>query len=188
MWAQIHEDVAEVLLDEDVLRAKVSELAEQIAADYRDKSLTLICILKGAVMFAADLVRALPMHVELDFMAISSYGAGARTSGVVRILKDLDHPIEGKHVLIVEDIVDSGLTLSYLMESLSSRQPASLKTCVLLDKPDRRAVDFTPDYLGFEIPDKFVIGYGLDYAERYRNLPFLGVLKPEVYATPDEDE
>lgn len=176
------DDVAEVLIDEETLQAKVKELAHKIAQDYQGETVTIICILKGAVLFAADLLRALPIPVEIDFMAISSYGMGARTSGVVRILKDLDHSIEGKHVLIVEDIVDSGLTLSYLIESLSSRQPASLKVCVLLDKPERRVVELEPDYLGFEIPDKFVIGYGLDYAEKYRNLPFIGVLKPEVYA------
>lgn len=174
-------DVAEILIDEAAIQAKVKELAACIERDYAGKDLTLVCILKGAVLFAADLLRSLSMSVEIDFMAISSYGKGVRTSGVVRILKDLDQSIEGKHVLIVEDIVDSGLTLSYLVETLSSRQPASIKTCVLLDKPDRRVVALDPDYVGFEIPDKFVIGYGLDYAEKYRNLPFIGVLKPEVY-------
>lgn len=176
------DDVAEVLLDEATLQAKVKELGQQIARDYAGKPLTMVCILKGAVMFAADLARSIDIPMEMDFMAISSYGMGVRTSGVVRILKDLDHSIEGKHVLVVEDIVDSGLTLSYLLESLSSRQPASLKTCVLLDKPERRVVELNPDYIGFEIPDKFVIGYGLDYGEKYRNLPYIGVLKPEVYS------
>jgi len=178
-------DVAEVLIDEASLKAKVAELGRRIAADYADKPLTLVCILKGAVLFAADLLRTLPIPVEIDFMAISSYGMGTRTSGVVRILKDLDHSIEGKHVLVVEDIVDSGLTLSYLLDTLSQRQPASLRTCVLLDKPQRRVVRLNPDYVGFEIPDKFVIGYGLDYGEKYRNLPFIGVLKPEVYAAKE---
>lgn len=180
------DDVAEVLLDEATIQAKVRELAARIAEDYAGQEVTLVCILKGAVLFAADLLRALPMPVEIDFMAISSYGRGVRTSGVVRILKDLDHSIEGKHVLIVEDIVDSGLTLSYLLDTLSSRQPASMKVCVLLDKPERRVVDLTPDYVGFEIPDKFVVGYGLDYAEKYRNLPFIGVLKPKVYQADGE--
>lgn len=187
MRTALNDDVETILLDEEMIQAKVVELAQQIAKDYEGKTITIVCILKGAVMFAADLARALPMHVELDFMAISSYGKGVRPSGVVRILKDLDHPIEGKHVLVVEDIVDSGLTLSYLIESLSSRHPASLKTCVLLDKPERRVVDFTPDYLGFEIPDEFVIGYGLDYAEKYRNLPYIGVLKREVYEAAGDD-
>lgn len=178
---QLHDDVQEVLLDEPTIRAKVAELGRQIVKDYKAQPLVLVCILKGAITFTADLLRELPMYVRLDFMAISSYGAGTKSSGVVQILKDLDAPIEGEHVLIVEDIVDSGLTLSYLQKILLSRGPASLRTCVLLDKVDRREVDFTPDYVGFEIPDQFVVGYGLDYAERYRNLPYIGVLRPSVY-------
>lgn len=178
---RMHDDVEEILLDEPTIRAKVAALGRQIAQDYDGESLVLVCILKGAITFTADLVRVLPMPVRLDFMAISSYGAGTKSSGVVRILKDLDAPIEGEHVLIVEDIVDSGLTLSYLHNSLLSRGPASLRTCVLLDKVERREVDFKPDYVGFEIPDRFVVGYGLDYAERYRNLPYIGVLRPSVY-------
>lgn len=183
----LHNDVEEILIDEQTLQNKVQQLGARIAQDYAGKELVLICILKGSFIFTADLARALPMYAEMDFMAISSYGRGTKTSGVVRILKDLDQSIENKHVLIVEDIVDSGLTLSYLMETLSSRQPASLKTCVLLDKPERRIVTLTPDYLGFEIPDKFVVGYGLDYAEKYRNLPYIGVLKPSIYAEEHDE-
>ena len=175
------DDVEEILLQPEEIQAKVRELAGLLSRDYAGKDLVLVCILKGAVIFFADLVRHMRISPTLDFMAISSYGAGTKTSGVVRILKDLDQPLQGKDVVIVEDIVDTGLTLKYLVENLRSRQPASLRTCVLLDKPQRREVDIQPDYLGFTIPDRFVIGYGLDYAERYRNLPFIGVLKPHVY-------
>ncbi|MBI2914393.1 MAG: hypoxanthine phosphoribosyltransferase [Firmicutes bacterium] len=174
-------DVAEILLEETQIQAKVRALASQLSSDYEGMDLVMVCILKGAVLFMADLMRYISIPVTVDFMAISSYGAGTKTSGVVRILKDLDEPVQGKHVLIVEDIVDTGLTLKYLQNNLSSRQPASLRSCVLLDKPTRREVDIQPDYVGFEMPDRFMIGYGLDYSERYRNLPFIGVLKPQVY-------
>lgn len=177
----MHEDIAKVLLDADTIQRRVRELGEQLSRDYADKNPVLICILKGAAIFMADLVRHISVPVRMDFMAISSYGSGVRTSGVVRILKDLDSSIERQHVLIVEDIVDSGLTLSYLLDNLQSRQPASLRTCVLLDKPGQRRVPLKADYVGFEIPDEFVVGYGLDYAEKYRNLPYIGVLKPELY-------
>ncbi|MBE3583357.1 MAG: hypoxanthine phosphoribosyltransferase [Limnochordaceae bacterium] len=177
----MHEDVAEILLTQEQIAVKVAELGKQISQDYEGKDLGLICILKGASIFAADLVRHIELPISLDFMAISSYGMGTKTSGVVRILKDLDHPIQGRHILVVEDIVDTGLTLKYLLESLRSRQPASLHVCTLLDKPSRRRVEIEPDYNGFHIPDKFVVGYGLDFDERYRNLPYIGVLKPEVY-------
>ncbi len=177
----MHADVAKVLLSEEQLSARVAELGRQIAQDYEGKTPLLLCILKGAMPFMADLMRAIDGPVKMDFMAISSYGAGTSSSGVVRILKDLDHPIEGEDVLVVEDIIDSGLTLHYLLENLQSRKPASLKVVTLLDKPGRRQVDVVTDYNGFEIPDEFVIGYGLDYNERYRNLPYIGVLKPEVY-------
>lgn len=178
----VHSDVQEILLDAQTLATRVAELGEQITRDYAGRSLALVCILKGAFVFAADLYRHLQIPTSVDFMAISSYGNRTQSSGVVRITKDLDSSIEGCDVLIVEDIVDSGLTLSYLLENLSSRRPASLRTCVLLDKPERREVDIDVAYRGFSIPDRFVIGYGLDYAERYRNLPYIGVLKPEVYA------
>lgn len=174
-------DIDQVLIDEQTLQAKISELADRINEDYAGKDLMLVGVLKGAVMFMVDFIRHLKMPVTLDFMAISSYGASTESSGVVRILKDLDMSIEGRNILIVEDIVDSGLTLSYLADYLRKRNPASLKICALLNKPDRRSSDVQIDYQGFDIPDKFVVGYGLDYAELYRNLPFIGVLKPEKY-------
>jgi hypoxanthine phosphoribosyltransferase len=175
-------DVAEVLIEEASLQARIEELGRQISADYDGRDLLLVGVLKGAVFFLADLMRELTVPCEIDFMAISSYGDRTDSSGVVRILKDLDASIAGRHVLVVEDIIDSGLTLSYLMRSLSAREPASLQVCALLTKPDRREIDVPVRYVGFEIPNKFVIGYGLDYAERYRNLPYIGVLSPEVVA------
>lgn len=177
----MHQDVAKVLLDEPTIQAKVRELAARLSEDYQGKCPVLICILKGAFIFTADLMRHLTIPARVDFMAISSYGNRTRSSGVVQILKDLDRSIEGEHVVVVEDIIDSGLTLTYLQENLWSRRPASLRSCVLLDKPSRREVPFTPDYLGFQVPDEFVVGYGLDYAGLYRQLPYIGVLKPEVY-------
>lgn len=179
----LHDDISEVLLDVNTIDAKVKQLAGQISEDYEGKNPILICILKGAAIFMADLMRHMTIHARMDFMAISSYGAGIRTSGVVRILKDLDKSIEGQHVIVIEDIIDSGLTLTYLMENLESRHPASIRTCVLLDKPARRKVPYQPDYVGFDVPDEFVVGYGLDYAEYYRHLPYIGVLKPEIYET-----
>jgi len=169
--------VGEVLVDPEVLSARVAELGAEISADYEGRDLLLIGVLKGAVFFMADLMRKLTIPCEVDFMAISSYGASTDSSGVVRILKDLDINIEGRHVLVVEDIIDSGLTLSYLMRNLESREPATLEVCALLTKPDRREIDVPVRYVGFEIPNRFVIGYGLDFAERYRNLPFIGVVK-----------
>ncbi|MFO7310818.1 MAG: hypoxanthine phosphoribosyltransferase [Bacillota bacterium] len=177
----MHPDIAKILLDEQTIQAKVRELAARLSEDYKGKSPVLICILKGAFMFTADLMRQMTIPARVDFMAISSYGNRARSSGVVQILKDLDSSIEGEHVVVVEDIIDSGLTLNYLRENLLSRRPASLRTCVLLDKPSRREVPYTPDYVGFQVPDEFVVGYGLDYAGLYRHLPYIGVLKPEVY-------
>jgi hypoxanthine phosphoribosyltransferase len=165
-------NVGEILVQPDELAHRVRELAEQISADYAGKDVLLIGVLKGAVFFLADLMRQL----EVDFMAVSSYGSSTDSSGVVRILKDLDAPIEGRHVLIVEDIVDSGLTLSYLFRMLGARSPASLEVCALLTKPERREVDMPIRYVGFEIPNRFAIGYGLDHAERYRNLPYVAVL------------
>jgi len=180
--AQPTDDVAEVLLTADEIAAKVLELGARIAADYQSRDLVLVSVLKGALPFLADLMRATPIPLALDFLEVSSYGEGTETSGVVRILKDLAHPIEGRHVLVVEDILDTGHTLSYVFDHLRAQRPASLRLCVLLDKPARRVIPIEIDYRGFEIPDKFVVGYGLDYAERYRNLPFVGVLRPEVYA------
>jgi hypoxanthine phosphoribosyltransferase len=172
--------VQKVLIDEHTLRARVAEVGTEISADYEGKDILLVGVLKGAVFFMADLMRHLSIPCEVDFMAISSYGASTDSSGVVRILKDLDINIEGRHVLVVEDIIDSGLTLSYLMRTLEARRPASLEICALLTKPDRREIKVPVRYTGFEIPNEFVIGYGLDYAERYRNLPYVGVLDPEI--------
>jgi hypoxanthine phosphoribosyltransferase len=178
--AELELGVSEILIDEDRLRSRIVELGEEISADYAGQDLLLIGVLKGAVFFMADLMRTLTIPCEIDFMAISSYGAQTDSSGVVRILKDLDINIEGRHVLVVEDIIDSGLTLSYLMRNLEAREPASLKVCALLTKPDRREIDVPVRYVGFEIPNRFVVGYGLDFAERYRNLPYVGVLDPEI--------
>ncbi|MCC5466866.1 hypoxanthine phosphoribosyltransferase [Pelosinus baikalensis] len=174
-------DVERVLLSEEQLAARIVELGAKITADYAGEEILMIGVLRGAVLFMADLARAIKVPVAIDFMAVSSYGAGTSSSGVVRILKDLDENVEGKHVLVVEDIIDSGLTLNYLVDNLKSRQPASIKICTLLNKPDRRKVNVDIAYNGFTIPDYFVIGYGLDYAEKYRNLPFIGILKPEIY-------
>lgn len=174
-------EIAKVLIDENQLAQKVQELGRQISEDYLDKKLLLVSVLKGSVVFMADLMRAIQIPLSIDFMSVSSYGSGVKTSGVVKILKDLDHPIEGYDLLIVEDILDSGMTLSYLTEVLQGRGPRSMKLITLLDKPERRQVDIKPDYCGFVIPDEFVVGYGLDYDERYRNLPYVGVLDPSVY-------
>ncbi|MGH3000833.1 MAG: hypoxanthine phosphoribosyltransferase [Gaiellaceae bacterium] len=170
--------VTEVLIEPDALQQRVAELGEEISADYAGRDLLLVGVLKGAVFFMADLMRHLTIPCEIDFMAISSYGDSTDSSGVVRILKDLDINIEGRHVLVVEDIIDSGLTLSYLIRNLEAREPATLEICALLTKPERREIDVPVRYVGFEIPNRFVIGYGLDFAERYRNLPYVGVLDP----------
>jgi hypoxanthine phosphoribosyltransferase len=183
-------DIASTLVTEQAIRDKTAELAEQIGRDYaqdcsglgRDSDLLLVGVLKGAVMFMTDLARALPLPVQLEFMAVSSYGSATSSSGVVRILKDLDRDISGRHVLIVEDIIDSGLTLSWLLKNLESRGPASLRVCTLLRKPDAVKADVPVEYVGFDIPNEFVVGYGLDYGERYRDLPFIGTLDPAVYA------
>jgi hypoxanthine phosphoribosyltransferase len=178
--AELEHAVTEILVDEETLRNRVAELGEEISRDYAGRDLLLIGVLKGAVFFMADLMRQLTVPCEIDFMAISSYGASTDSSGVVRILKDLDINIEGRDVLVVEDIIDSGLTLSYLMRNLEARQPASLEVCALMTKPERREIDVPVRYIGFEIPNRFVIGYGLDFGERYRNLPYVGVLDPEL--------
>jgi hypoxanthine phosphoribosyltransferase len=177
---ELERGVEEILIDEDALHARIAELGEEISADYAGRDLLLIGVLKGAVFFMADLMRRLVVPCEIDFMAISSYGASTDSSGVVRILKDLDINIEGRHVLVVEDIIDSGLTLQYLIRNLEARDPASLEICALLTKPERREIDVDVRYVGFEIPNRFVIGYGLDFAERYRNLPYVGVLHADL--------
>jgi hypoxanthine phosphoribosyltransferase len=175
------DDVAEILISEEQIRQRTQELAQEISRDYEGKDLLLVCVLKGGIVFLVDLMRELTIPHSIDFMATSSYGASTESSGVVRILKDLDRPIEGRNVLIVEDIIDTGHTLDYLTRILYERAPASLHICTLLNKQERREVDIPIDYVGFNIPNKFVIGYGLDFGEIYRNLPFVGVLKPEIY-------
>jgi hypoxanthine phosphoribosyltransferase len=174
--SELERAVGEILIDAERLQARIHDLGEEITADYAGRELLLVGVLKGAVFFMADLMRSIDVPCEIDFMAISSYGASTDSSGVVRILKDLDINIEGRHVLVIEDIIDSGLTLSYLIRNLESREPASLAVCALLTKPDRREIEVDVRYTGFEIPNRFVIGYGLDFAERYRNLPYVGVL------------
>lgn len=175
-------DLQEVLLSKEQIDQRVREIGRQISQDYAGRDLVVVGILKGAIIFLSDLVREISVPVTLDFVATSSYGDSSISSGAVRILKDLEGGIEGRDVLIVEDIVDTGLTLLYLLQNLRSRNPASLKVCTLLDKPERRTVEIVPDYLGFSIPNAFVVGYGLDYAEKYRNLPYIAVLKPEAYS------
>jgi hypoxanthine phosphoribosyltransferase len=172
--------VGQILIDEEALAGRITELADEVSTDYADRDLLLIGVLKGAVFFMADLMRQITVPCEVDFMAISSYGGSTDSSGVVRILKDLDINIRDRDVLVVEDIIDSGLTLQYLMRNLSSREPASLEVCALLTKPARREIEVPVRYVGFEIPNHFVIGYGLDYAERYRNLPYVGVLNERL--------
>jgi hypoxanthine phosphoribosyltransferase len=177
---ELERAVTDVLIDRDALQRRIAELGEEISADYTGRDLLLVGVLKGAVFFMADLMRGLTIPCEIDFMAISSYGDSTDSSGVVRILKDLDINIEGRDVLVVEDIIDSGLTLSYLMRNLEAREPASLEICALLTKPERREIEVPVRYVGFEIPNRFVIGYGLDFGERYRNLPYVGILDPRL--------
>ena len=182
----MQKDIAEIVYTEQQLRDRVGELAAEIARDYHGRSPLLVSILKGSFIFMADLTRELgrlELPCSVDFMVVSSYGSGTKTTGAVKIIKDLDTDIHGRDIILVEDILDSGLTLSYLREFLlESKKPASLRICTLLDKPDRRTAEVVPDYKGFTIPDKFIVGYGLDYAESYRNLPYIGVLKPEIYS------
>ena len=177
----MHDDIKTVLVSEEQLKAKVAELGAQISRDYAGKNLVLVSILKGSVVFMADLMRAVDCPARIDFMSVSSYGSGTKTSGVVKIVKDLDLNLEGYDLLLVEDILDSGRTLYYLREILEKRNPASIRIATLLNKPARREADIAPDYSCFEVPDEFVVGYGLDYAEKYRNLPYIGILKPCVY-------
>ena len=178
---RMQDDILKVLLSEEQIAEKVAQIGRQITEDYRDKNLLMVSVLKGSVVFMADLMRAITIPARIDFMATSSYGSGVKTSGVVKIVKDLDLELKGYDILIVEDILDSGKTLSYLMELLQARGPKSIQICTLFDKPDRREVEVRPTYVGAQIPDAFIVGYGLDYDEKYRNLPFVGVLKPSVY-------
>ena len=178
----MHDNVKEVLFSADELEKRVKELGEQITADYKSKELLVIGVLKGANVFLADLIRHIELPLEIDFIAAASYGSSTESSGVVRLLKDLDYPIENRHVLLVEDLIDTGLTLHYLAENLKARQPASFQICTLLDKPERRKVSMEVDYKGFDIPDEFIVGYGIDFNQKYRNLSYIATLKPEVYA------
>lgn len=177
----IHPDLERIVLTEEQIQGRVAELGAQISADYGDEPVLLIAVLRGAALFVADLARNISSPVELDFMAVSSYGSSTKSSGVVRILKDLDEGIEDRHVLVIEDILDTGLTLKYLLKNLASRRPKSLEVCTLLSKQGKQRVPISCKYIGFDVPDEFVVGYGLDYAERYRNLPYVGVLRREVY-------
>ena len=179
---EMHPHISTIVLTEDEIQARVRELGEQISRDYGDEPVLLVAVLRGAAIFVADLARAVTAPVELDFMAVSSYGSSTKSSGVVRILKDLDENIDGRNVLVCEDILDTGLTLKYLLKNLASRKPKTLEVVALLNKKDKQRVPISCKYTGFDIPDEFVVGYGLDYAERYRNLPYVGILKPEIYA------
>ena len=178
----MHDDIKTILVSEEQLKAKVAELGAQISRDYAGKNLVLVSILKGSVVFMADLMRAVSIPCNIDFMVVSSYGGSTTSTGLVKIIKDLDGDLSGKDVLIVEDILDTGVTLSNLVPMLKMRNPNSVKICTILDKPSRRKANIQPDYEGFQVPDEFVVGYGLDYDEKYRNLPYVGVLKPEIYA------
>ena len=177
----MEQDIQEVLFSKEYLDQTVRELGSRISRDYEGKNLLLVSVLKGSVVFMADLMRAITSPCSIDFMAVSSYGAGVKTSGVVRIIKDLDINLEGWDLLLVEDILDSGMTLSYIREMLQQRNPKSIKLCTLFDNPERRTVDLNADYSGLNVPNEFIVGYGLDYNEKYRNLPYVGILKPEVY-------
>ncbi len=180
--ATIFDDIEETLFTEEQIATIVREMGKKISEDYEGKNLLLVSVLKGSLVFMADLMRAITVPCSIDFLSVSSYGNGTTTSGEVRILKDLDSTLEGKDLLVVEDILDSGVTLSFLLKTLSARNPASIRLCTFLDKPERRRVDIKADYIGASVPDKFIVGYGLDYAEKYRNVPFIGVLKPEIYS------
>ena len=183
----IENDIEKILISEKDIKKAVKKMGKQISKDYADKNLMLVAVLKGSVIFMADLMRAISIPINIDFMAVSSYGGGTKTSGVVKIIKDLDHDLSGKDILIVEDILDSGMTLSYLKGILSQRNVKSIRIATLLDKPERRIADVKADYFCFTVPDEFVVGYGLDYDQQYRHLPYIGVLKPEVYSDKGEE-
>ena len=177
----MEQDIQEVLYSREYLEGVVKELGRRISEDYKGKNLLMVSVLKGSVVFMADLMRAITIPCNIDFMSVSSYGSGVKTSGVVKIIKDLDINLEGKDLLLVEDILDSGMTLHYIRDMLNQRNPRSIRLCTLFDKPERRTVDIAADYFGAVVPDAFIVGYGLDYDEKYRNLPYVGILKPEVY-------
>ncbi len=182
----IEKDIKEVFFSKEELHSIVERLGKQISEDYKDKNLLLVSVLKGSVIFMADLMREITVPCEIDFMCVSSYGSGTKSTGNVKIIKDLDINLEGKDLLLVEDILDSGKTLSYICKMLKTRNPRSIRICTLLDKPERREVDLYANYAGTFVPDEFVVGYGLDYDEKYRNLPYIGVLKPEIYSNDEE--
>ncbi len=184
VYGELAQDIREIVISEEELRERVAELGAQISTDYQAKCPVLVGVLKGVLFLMADLLRVIRVPVEVDFLAVSSYSTEAREKGVVRLVKDLELPINGRHVLFVEDVIDTGLTLNYLLRSLRERQPASLEVCVLFNKPAHRLIDIPLKYKGFDLPDRFVVGYGLDHMERYRNLPFIGLLKPEVIQNP----
>ncbi len=182
----MHDDIAKVLFTEEQIAEIVQNMGKQISEDYKGKNLFMVSVLKGSLPFMADLMRAITIPCTIDFLSVSSYGSGTATSGEVRILKDLGTTLEGKDLLVVEDILDSGFTLSYLLKTMAARNPASVRLCTFLDKPERRRVDIRADYVGASVPDEFIVGYGLDYDEKYRNLPYVGVLKREIYETKGE--
>ncbi len=182
----MHQDIERILFSEELLADTVKKLGAAISADYKDRNLLLVSILKGSVVFMSDLMRSITVPCKIDFMAVSTYGSKTKSSGTVRILKDLDRDIRGCDVLIVEDILDSGMTLNYLMDLLYGREPNSIRICTLFDKPERRSVDIYADYSGLQVPDEFIVGYGLDYDELYRNLPYVGILKRSVYETEEQ--
>jgi hypoxanthine phosphoribosyltransferase len=182
----IEEDIERILISEKDIKKAVKKMGKQISKDYADKNLMLVAVLKGSVIFMADLMRAISIPINIDFMSVSSYGGGTKSSGVVKIIKDLDHDLSGKDILIVEDILDSGMTLSYLSNLLKQRNVSSIRIATLLDKPERRVADVKADYFCFTVPDEFVVGYGLDYDQQYRHLPYIGVLKPEIYSEGEE--
>ena len=184
--ATIFDDIEEILYTEEQIAGIVKRMGQQISKDYEEKNLVLVSVLKGSLMFMADLMREITIPCSIDFLSVSSYGKGTSTSGEVRILKDLDASLTGKDLLVVEDILDSGVTLSFLLKTLSARNPSSIRLCTFLDKPERRRVNVVADYIGASVPDKFIVGYGLDYDEKYRNVPYVGVLKPEIYTHEEE--
>jgi hypoxanthine phosphoribosyltransferase len=182
-FGELSPDISEVLFTAEQIQARVSALAAEISAEYRDKNPVLVGVLKGVLFFMADLLKALPIAAEVDFLSVANYSTDSRAQGLVRLVKDLETPIEGRHILFVEDVIDTGLTLNYLLRTLRARQPASLEVCVLFNKPDKRLIDIPLRFKGFDIPDRFVVGYGLDFREKYRNLPYVGSLKPSVIST-----
>lgn len=187
VYGELASDISEILVPAQDIQRRVADIGQAISQDYAGRNPLLIGVLKGVLFFMADLLRAITIRVEVDFIAVSGYAPGARAPGVVRLVKDLEIPIDGRHILFVEDVIDTGLTLNYLLRNLRARQPASLEVCVLFDKPEHRLIDLPLKYVGFQLPDRFVVGYGLDHREKYRNLPFVGLLKPEAFQRGAKD-